>query len=87
MVQVDHSDGTSIWVFDRCGSTECTNSTIAPIQKFDSSGKFQIAFGAGSLRSRIASTLAATAKCERVTKLPRTARARILSSSAPMAVS
>jgi sugar lactone lactonase YvrE len=46
-VQVDHSDGTSIWVFDRCGSTECTNSTIAPIQKFDSSGKFQIAFGAG----------------------------------------
>jgi sugar lactone lactonase YvrE len=46
-VQVDHGDGTSIWVFDRCGSTECTNSTIAPIQKFDSSGTFQKAFGAG----------------------------------------
>jgi Periplasmic binding proteins and sugar binding domain of LacI family len=28
-VQVDHSDGKSIWVFDRCGATECTNSTIA----------------------------------------------------------
>ena len=25
-VQVDHSDGKSIWVFDRCGRTECTNS-------------------------------------------------------------
>jgi len=46
-VQVDHSDGKTIWVFDRCGSTECTNSTIAPIQKFDSSGTFQKAFGAG----------------------------------------
>jgi hypothetical protein len=30
-VQVDHSDGKSIWVFDRCGATECTNSTLAPI--------------------------------------------------------
>jgi sugar lactone lactonase YvrE len=46
-VQVDHSDGKSIWVFDRCGGTECTNSVIAPIQKFDSSGKFERAFGGG----------------------------------------
>src|SRR5262249_8721145 len=46
-VQVDHSDGKSIWVFDRCGATECTNSTLAPMQKFDSSGKFQKAIGAG----------------------------------------
>jgi hypothetical protein len=46
-VQVDHSDGKSIWVFDRCGSKECTNSTVAPIRKFDSSGAFQRAFGAG----------------------------------------
>src|ERR1700730_12307866 len=45
-VQVDHSDGRSIWVFDRCGSNECTNSTIGPIEKFDSSGTFQKAFGA-----------------------------------------
>jgi DNA-binding beta-propeller fold protein YncE len=45
-VQVDHSDGKSIWVFDRCGGTECTNSVIAPIQKFDASGKFERAFGA-----------------------------------------
>src|SRR5215469_5690706 len=34
-VRVDHSDGKSIWVFDRCGSNECANSMIAPIQKFD----------------------------------------------------
>jgi sugar lactone lactonase YvrE len=46
-VQVDHSDGKSIWVFDRCGATECTNSTLAPMEKFDSSGKFQKAIGAG----------------------------------------
>jgi DNA-binding beta-propeller fold protein YncE len=46
-VQVDHSDGKSIWVFDRCGSNECTNSMSPPIEKFDSSGAFQKAFGAG----------------------------------------
>jgi len=46
-VQVDHSDGKSIWVFDRCGARECTNSTLAPMQKFNSSGKFQTAIGAG----------------------------------------
>src|SRR5262245_16107006 len=45
-VQIDHSDGKSIWVFDRCGATECTNSKLAPMEKFDSSGKFQKAIGA-----------------------------------------
>src|SRR6516164_9768386 len=45
-VQVDHSDGKSIWVFDRCGATECTNSMLAPMEKFDSSGEFQKAIGA-----------------------------------------
>src|SRR5450631_658018 len=46
-VEVDHSDGKSIWVFDRCGAKECTASTVAPLQKFDSSGKFVRAIGAG----------------------------------------
>ena len=46
-VQVDHSDGKTIWVFDRCGANECTNSTLAPMEKFDSSGKLQKAIGAG----------------------------------------
>ncbi len=45
-VQVDHSDGKSIWVFDRCSANSCDNSMIAPIQKFDSNGKFVRAFGA-----------------------------------------
>src|SRR5580698_10124484 len=46
-VQVDHSDGKSIWVFDRCSSNGCSNSMVPPIQKFDASGKFVRAFGAG----------------------------------------
>jgi hypothetical protein len=46
-VQVDHSDGKSMWVFDRCGSNECTNSAVAPLLKFDASGKFDRAIGAG----------------------------------------
>jgi len=37
-------------VFDRCGATECTNSTLAPMEKFDSSGKFQKAIGADKVR-------------------------------------
>jgi hypothetical protein len=45
--QVDHSDGKSMWVFDRCGSNECTNSTVAPLMKFDASGKFERAIGGG----------------------------------------
>jgi DNA-binding beta-propeller fold protein YncE len=44
-VQVDHSDGKSIWVFDRCGGKECSDSTLAPIEKFDSSGAFQTSLG------------------------------------------
>jgi len=45
-VQVDHSDGKSMWVFDRCAANSCANSTLAPIMKFDSTGKFVRAFGA-----------------------------------------
>jgi DNA-binding beta-propeller fold protein YncE len=46
-VQVDHSDGKSIWVFDRCGGNDCGNSTLNPIQKFDAGGKFVTGFGGG----------------------------------------
>lgn len=45
--QVDHSDGKSMWVFDRCGSNECTDSMLPPLLKFDASGKFARAIGAG----------------------------------------
>ncbi len=40
-------DGKSVWVFDRCGAKTCTGSNVAPIQKFDASGKLVASFGAG----------------------------------------
>jgi DNA-binding beta-propeller fold protein YncE len=40
-------DGKSVWVFDRCGAKTCTGSSVAPIQKFDASGKVLTSFGAG----------------------------------------
>ena len=44
-VQVDHSDGRSIYVFDRCAANDCSGSTLPPILEFDASGKFMRAFG------------------------------------------
>src|SRR5437016_13111489 len=40
-------DGTSIWVFERCGGQDCMGSNVAPILKFDASGKLVKSFGAG----------------------------------------
>ncbi len=40
-------DGTSVWIFDRCGAKTCAGSTLAPIQKFDASGKLVTSFGGG----------------------------------------
>jgi DNA-binding beta-propeller fold protein YncE len=45
-VDIDR-DGKSVWIFDRCGAKTCTGSSLAPIQKFDSSGKLVTSFGAG----------------------------------------
>ena len=46
-VDIDR-DGKSVWVFDRCGtSDDCSGSDLAPIQKFDASGKLVTSFGAG----------------------------------------
>jgi esterase/lipase superfamily enzyme/sugar lactone lactonase YvrE len=45
-VGVDKSDGRSLWVFDRCASTDCSNSMVPPIQKFDPTGKYVRGFGA-----------------------------------------
>ena len=48
-------DGTSVWVAERCGTAtadpvsgvdKCTNSPVAPILKFDSSGRLINSFGA-----------------------------------------
>jgi sugar lactone lactonase YvrE len=43
-VEVDR-DGTSVWVFDRCGANTCAGSNLAPIMKFDASGKLVTSFG------------------------------------------
>jgi sugar lactone lactonase YvrE len=45
-VDIDR-DGSSVWIFDRCGAKTCTGSNVAPIQKFDASGKQLVSFGAG----------------------------------------
>ena len=43
-VDIDR-DGTSLWVYDRCGGKTCVGSSIAPIQKFDASGRQVVSFG------------------------------------------
>jgi sugar lactone lactonase YvrE len=45
-VDIDR-DGTSVWVFDRCGGKSCDGSNVAPIQKFDATGRFVVSFGSG----------------------------------------
>ena len=40
-------DGKHIWVFERCGGNDCTESTVAPILKFNQSGTVVKSFGAG----------------------------------------
>jgi DNA-binding beta-propeller fold protein YncE len=47
-VEVDR-DGKSVWAYDRCGGTSCLKSDLAPIMKFDSTGKLVTSFGAGML--------------------------------------
>jgi len=42
-------DGKSIWVFDRCGGDTCEGSNLAPIFKFDASGKMLANFGGGTI--------------------------------------
>ncbi len=47
-VSID-KDGKSIWVFERCGADTCEGSNLAPIMKFDPSGKLVANFGAGMI--------------------------------------
>src|SRR5262245_21222850 len=45
-VDIDR-DGKSVWVFDRCATADdCSASSLAPIQKFDASGRLVASFGA-----------------------------------------
>src|SRR5215472_269606 len=46
-ISVDRSDGKSIWAFDRCQTQRfCADSHLAPIFRFDSTGKVTANFGA-----------------------------------------
>jgi DNA-binding beta-propeller fold protein YncE len=45
-VEIDR-DGKSLWVFDRCSANDCAGSKVAPVMKFDPSGKLVASFGAG----------------------------------------
>jgi sugar lactone lactonase YvrE len=40
-------DGSSVWIFERCGANDCVGSAVAPILKFDSAGKAVKSLGAG----------------------------------------
>ena len=40
-------DGKSVWDFERCGGDSCAGSSLAPILKFDPSGRLVKSFGAG----------------------------------------
>ena len=40
-----HSDGSTFWVFDRCGAQDCRGSDLAPIMKFDRQGNHLLSFG------------------------------------------
>src|SRR5258705_1080889 len=40
-------DGKSVWVFERCGGATCDGSPLAPLLKFDSSGRVFAMFGSG----------------------------------------
>src|SRR5438046_10765412 len=42
-------DGTNVWVFERCGGQYCAGSNVAPVLKFDASGKLVKSFGARML--------------------------------------
>jgi sugar lactone lactonase YvrE len=42
------NDGSSVWVFERCGANDCVASPqVAPVLKFDASGQLVKSFGAG----------------------------------------
>lgn len=41
-----HPNGSSFWIFDRCGATDCRGSNLAPIMQFDWKGNYIFSFGA-----------------------------------------
>jgi streptogramin lyase len=44
-IDVDRDGG--VWIFERCGANTCAGSKVAPIVKFDATGRYVTSFGAG----------------------------------------
>jgi sugar lactone lactonase YvrE len=40
-------DGKSMWIYDRCGANSCEGSKIAPLNKYDASGRVVASLAAG----------------------------------------
>jgi DNA-binding beta-propeller fold protein YncE len=48
-VEIDHSDGKTLWVLERCGGDTCEGSTVDPVMKLDGNGKVLANFGGGQI--------------------------------------
>ena len=47
-VEIDQSDGKTLWVYERCGADTCVGSTVDPVMmKLDGNGKSLANFGGG----------------------------------------
>ncbi len=46
-VEIDQSDGKTLWVYERCGADTCVGSTVDPVMKLDGDGKILVNFGGG----------------------------------------
>ena len=46
-VEIDQSDGKTLWVYERCGADTCIGSTVDPVMKLDGNGKILANFGGG----------------------------------------
>jgi hypothetical protein len=62
-VEIDHSDGKTLWVLERCGGDTCEGSTVDPVMKLDGNGKVLANFGAARSTGRTASLSIWPAMC------------------------
>jgi hypothetical protein len=46
-VEIDHSDGKTLWLYERCGGDTCVGSSVDPVLKLDASGNVVAIFGGG----------------------------------------
>lgn len=49
MSAIDVDRAGNVWALDRCGANSCAGSKVAPVIKFDATGKYLTSFGAGLL--------------------------------------